>query len=116
MLSSHCSSVAVPPSVIVTPPTVDVIVDSSVVLSCVAQGEPTPNVVWRLPDSSNVDSKSGRVTSAGGLPINNAVADDAGLYTCEATNQLGVANGTSMVTIRGTQPARVWHWVAWARI
>lgn len=86
---------------IVTPPTIDVILENSVVLSCVSQGEPTPDVVWRLPDNSNVDSKSGRVTSEGTLPIDNAMVTDAGLYICEATNELGIANGTSMVTVRG---------------
>lgn len=97
----------------VTPPTTDVLIDGSAVLSCVVDGEPEPDVMWRLPDSSIVDSRSGRITSTGGLPIDNAMADDTGTYTCEATNQLGVANGTSVVTIRGRDGARprVTSWV-----
>jgi hypothetical protein len=94
--------IAVSPVVNVTPPTVDILIDGSTTLSCDAEGEPLPTVVWTLPDSTDVNSKSGRLTATGDLLISNAVAFDAGTYTCRATNQLGVANGTSMVTIIGT--------------
>ena len=82
-------------------PALDVLLDSSVVLQCGTTGEPTPELSWVLPDGTLAGNKGGMLTAEGGLPLNNAIAENGGIYTCIGTNAIGSSNGTIAVTIRG---------------
>ncbi|KAJ8300018.1 hypothetical protein KUTeg_021537 [Tegillarca granosa] len=66
-------------------------------MSCAAEGIPTPLITWtrnqiHVPVSS-VDGHSS-------LIIRNALLEDAGLYTCTATNPAGIAEASATVLMK----------------
>ncbi|KAJ3593362.1 hypothetical protein NHX12_005697, partial [Muraenolepis orangiensis] len=81
------------PEFLVLPSAVTKSVDASVLLPCAATGFPTPSVRWTLNDNV-LDESGGRheVVAGGSLRISNLTEDDAGLYTCLASN--GLHNST----------------------
>lgn len=77
-------------------------------LICSLQGNPPPKVVW-LKDGSPVDTDRVQVTFRSGvvsLEIFNARIDDAGMYSCRATNELGEDYTECMLTVqtKGGEP------------
>lgn len=67
---------------------------------CIAEGEPLATVYWQSPHGYRVDSVglSGTENTAL-LSIDRVTADDAGTYTCFASNDVGRSTGT--IDIRG---------------
>ncbi|XP_055962583.1 hemicentin-1 [Sorex fumeus] len=87
-------SVHVPPSIKPSGPSERAVVTRQPVsLQCVAHGIPSPALTW-LKDSQPVDTARGglRIQSSGRvLQIASAQLEDAGRYTCVATNAAGEA-------------------------
>ncbi|XP_039682422.1 roundabout homolog 1 isoform X6 [Perca fluviatilis] len=83
-----------PPPVIRQGPTnQSVAVDSTVVLNCVATGNPTPTILWRK-DGVLVSTHDSRVKQldTGALQIRYAKLGDTGTYTCIASTPSGEAS------------------------
>ncbi|XP_035384811.1 hemicentin-1 isoform X2 [Electrophorus electricus] len=84
--------VHVPPSIRSTGPAErSVILHNPTSLQCVASGVPAPSITW-LKDGRPIDSTQGllKLESAGRvLQIKDARLEDAGKYTCVATNAAG---------------------------
>ena len=64
-------------------------VGGNVTLRCRPEGAPQPKFTWRK--DGNVIGKGGKYiqTDNGNLFISRINADDGGLYTCEADNEMG---------------------------
>ncbi|KAA8594156.1 hypothetical protein FQN60_004990, partial [Etheostoma spectabile] len=83
-----------PPPVIQQGPTnQSVAVDGTVVLNCVATGNPTPTILWRK-DGVLVSTHDSRVKQldTGALQIRYAKLGDTGTYTCIASTPSGEAS------------------------
>ncbi|XP_043238684.1 hemicentin-1-like isoform X2 [Amphibalanus amphitrite] len=87
------------PVIIVRDYDVPIAYGGSTTLPCVAVGSPEPTVRWSRPGQRLTD-----VTDAGTLNIDYATMDDAGPYTCTATNEYGTDTVTVNVTVRGAVP------------
>ncbi|XP_033100233.1 Down syndrome cell adhesion molecule-like protein 1 homolog isoform X2 [Anneissia japonica] len=71
-------------------------------LECIAEGRPTPHIEWILPSGQPATSDISISGVQGSLLISNlTVSGHHGEFTCLATNELGVANRSVMVTILG---------------
>ncbi len=65
---------------------------SNLTLTCQASGTPHPTVSWFKPDGQRVDRSQ--------LLFTNISRNEAGEYTCEASNECGNASQTSMVDVQ----------------
>uniref|UniRef100_A0A8C3GM35 Hemicentin 1 n=1 Tax=Cairina moschata TaxID=8855 RepID=A0A8C3GM35_CAIMO len=68
-----------------------VVIHKPVTLQCVANGIPSPSITW-LKDGQPVNTARGNTRSSGRiLQVVKALLEDAGRYTCVATNAAGEA-------------------------
>ncbi|NXJ63832.1 HMCN1 protein, partial [Rostratula benghalensis] len=83
-------TVHVPPKIHSTEAQYTVTEDSQAVLSCVAEGIPTPTINWKK-DNTLLTEIVGkyRAMPEGDLILDNAVPEDSGSYTCIANNAAG---------------------------
>jgi len=73
-------------------PNTNVLIHTSVELTCRPTGEPKPTIRWLFNGSLNLKSNSRfRILSNGNLRISNVTKVDSGYYICEASNRLGKA-------------------------
>ncbi|XP_014676931.1 PREDICTED: leucine-rich repeats and immunoglobulin-like domains protein 1, partial [Priapulus caudatus] len=87
-------NVLVPPSIDDTASgiTMQVIINDTVVLECIASGAPQPQITWSKNSRQMALTDHAMVTEQGQqLLIDGVVAQDAGVYTCEARNSAGEA-------------------------
>ena len=86
---------------IVSPP-VSMVVNETGAASfqCEVKGNPEPQVTWLKQNSSLLADKR-VVKSRGGLMITDVTSQDGGMYTCEATNILGVMKSSASLTVQG---------------
>ncbi len=88
------------------PPTVRGVAGVPVYLKCVANGVPTPEITWELPDRS-ILSTTGKERSLGSellhaqgtLIIRNPTRAHSGTYKCIAFNYLGRDTRTTYMTV-----------------
>lgn len=77
--------------------------NSDVIIPCVAEGNPTPEVTWyaRLTDGLLLPIHfGGRMKQLGaGLLIQNALVTDSGAYVCDVKNSFGNARGETAAVI-----------------
>ncbi|CAK8691082.1 unnamed protein product [Clavelina lepadiformis] len=94
-------NVHVPPSIKGSDQTLRVIVDDFVTLKCLVSGIPNPAIVWRY-NGAVLSSRPGlRVMNDNQqIEIPNVEVDDAGQYSCTATNDAGTATRTHTVIVR----------------
>lgn len=87
----------------VTGPSDVIILDSKVILTCDAQGEPPPVIGWTNQDSLDAREEFNTMVDSitGTLTFSSIAAPNIGIYTCTATNSLGSASDTFMVVVRG---------------
>ncbi|XP_061079153.1 vascular cell adhesion protein 1-like isoform X2 [Conger conger] len=82
---------------------VNVTQGEEVILECLAEGNPTPELTWNTTAAENPHvSTRGRQSNA---TISGATSANAGVYTCYATNNLGTASKTVTVTVKETDTA-----------
>ncbi|NXX95340.1 HMCN1 protein, partial [Centropus bengalensis] len=91
--SSSCSmelTVHIPPKIQSTEAQYTATEDSQAVLSCVAEGVPTPTISWKK-DNMLLTETVGKYQAMpdGDLILDNVVPEDSGSYTCIANNAAG---------------------------
>ena len=69
-------------------------------LQCKVEGNPKPRVTWQKQNSSLPLGKR-IVQTSGGLMIQDVAPRDGGVYTCKASNILGVATSSAKLTVQG---------------
>ncbi|KAJ8256478.1 hypothetical protein COCON_G00186300 [Conger conger] len=101
-----------PPPVVRQGPTNQTVsVDGTVVLSCLATGNPAPTILWRK-DGVLVSTHDSRIKQldTGGLQIRYAKLGDTGVYTCIASTPSGEASWKAYLEVQEfgvpVQPAR----------
>ncbi|XP_056140066.1 roundabout homolog 1 [Lampris incognitus] len=90
-----------PPVVRQGPTNQTVAVDGTVVLSCLASGNPTPTILWRK-DGVLVSTHDSRVKQldTGALQIRYAKLGDTGMYTCIASTPSGEASWKAYLEVQ----------------
>ncbi|KAK2846788.1 hypothetical protein Q5P01_009787 [Channa striata] len=91
-----------PPPIIRQGPTNQTVaVDGTVVLTCVATGNPTPTILWRK-DGILVSTHDSRVKQldTGALQIRYAKLGDTGTYTCIASTPSGEASWKAFLEVQ----------------
>ncbi|XP_050955350.1 protogenin B [Labeo rohita] len=73
------------PHIIAGPQNISVGLHRSVVLECLAEGNPRPLVSWSRADSKPIDVSGARVLGNGNLIISAVKAQHSGTYLCRAT-------------------------------
>ena len=81
------------------------VIGSNVTFTCNTSGKPNPLVQW-FKDSIKVTGNRFRITTDDSLIIFNITIEDAGVYTCNATNKFGsvVSSGQLVVNV---EPVKV---------
>lgn len=87
--------------VIVSSPISRVVNETSTAsFQCIATGNPTPEVIWLKNNGSHLAGKRIK-KSPGGLMIQDVTSQDSGMYTCKASNILGVMTSSATLTVQG---------------
>lgn len=73
------------PHIIAGPQNISAALHQSVVLECLAEGNPRPLVSWSRADSKPIDVFGARVLGNGNLIISAVKAQHSGTYLCRAT-------------------------------
>lgn len=81
-----------------------VIENSSAQFACVIEGSPTPHVEWTTPNGTKftmLSQPSGAITvlSNNSLYITMVTETEAGTYTCDAVNSIGVRSAAATLTV-----------------
>uniref|UniRef100_A0A8C3DQA4 Hemicentin-1 n=1 Tax=Corvus moneduloides TaxID=1196302 RepID=A0A8C3DQA4_CORMO len=98
--SSTELTVHIPPRIHSTDTQYTVTESSQAVLSCVAEGIPTPTINWRKDNMLLRETVGKYQTVPGGdLILDNVVPEDSGSYTCIATNTAGEDTHTVTLTV-----------------
>ncbi|XP_013872418.1 neuronal cell adhesion molecule a isoform X2 [Austrofundulus limnaeus] len=72
----------------------------TLVLECIAEGLPTPDVSWYRDDGQPLSSRTSFENFKKTLKISNVDEDDAGVYRCTATNKLGSQHHIIKVSVK----------------
>uniref|UniRef100_A0AAQ4Q435 Contactin 4 n=1 Tax=Gasterosteus aculeatus aculeatus TaxID=481459 RepID=A0AAQ4Q435_GASAC len=75
-------------------------VGGDVLIECKPKMSPWGVISWRKGSEALQESNRVSVLDSGNLRVWNATQSDAGLYTCVARNQFGVASSTGSVTVK----------------
>lgn len=73
------------PRIIAGPQNVTASLHQTVVLECVATGNPRPIISWSRADSKPIDVYNARVLGSGNLVITDVKSQHSGIYLCRAT-------------------------------
>ena len=95
--------IAAPPHFTLTPEeVVYVSLGDPIILSCLAEGTPVPEILWLRDNQLVTPSASLAVTNDGTeLRISNIRQEDIGDYTCSAENGQGTVRHTTKLVIAG---------------
>ncbi|XP_017276034.1 hemicentin-1 isoform X1 [Kryptolebias marmoratus] len=93
-------TVQIPPSIRGGDQEVVVVENSHAQLVCVAEGIPQPKLIWKK-NGTPLSESTGEYTilPSGELVIDSAQPDDAGSYTCVATNSVGQDSWTVTLSV-----------------
>lgn len=95
------------PRIVAAPQNITVSLHQTVVLECVATGNPRPIVSWSRADSKPIDVYNAKVLGNGNLVITDVSSKHSGIYLCRATTP-GTRNYTvaaANLTVQGTVQA-----------
>ena len=77
----------------------------NITFSCIAEAEPTHVIEWlfdgRILFNNSKYTLTGMDTTFSMLEVQNVDINDAGNYTCVATNIHGMANTTALLEVQG---------------
>lgn len=73
---------------------------STLSLQCTASGEPKANIQWTRKEHQNDSSEILKVSGSGLLEVANIKRNQAGNYTCSATNPAGTESHTTVVEVQ----------------
>ncbi|CAL8356796.1 unnamed protein product [Lota lota] len=91
------------PRIIAGPQNVTTSMHQTVVLECIATGNPQPIISWSRADSKPIDVYNAKVLGSGNLVLTDVKSQHSGIYLCRATtpgtrnHSLAAANLTVMV-------------------
>ena len=86
---------------IVTSPVSTVVNETDVAsLQCEVKGNPVPQITW-LKENTSLPADKRIVQSRGGLMIKDVTSQDGGVYTCVASNILGLIKKSATLTVQG---------------
>ncbi|KOB69320.1 Terribly reduced optic lobes [Operophtera brumata] len=91
------------PSVEISPTVKEYYADDRIVLECVATGSPKPSISWQRASRRPLPMSSEHYDEL--FIIESAREEDSGEYRCIATNTVGAADRTAIITVR-PRPAR----------
>ncbi|XP_040476353.1 protogenin [Ursus maritimus] len=98
------------PTIIAGPQNITTSLHQTVVLECVATGNPKPIISWSRLDHKSIDVFNTRVLGNGNLMISDVKLQHAGVYVCRATTP-GTRNFTvAMATITVLAPPSFVEW------
>lgn len=90
----------VPPSVSLPVATTS-IQGNSLILDCNVVGHPPPTTVWSRDEITLELDDRIQTNGEGRLIFTNILASDAGSYSCQATNEIGMATASTMLSVLG---------------
>ncbi|KAJ7376488.1 Immunoglobulin C-2 Type [Desmophyllum pertusum] len=90
------------PSIVAPPMSMVVNETGTASFQCKAEGNPEPKVTWLKQNSSLLADKR-VVPSRGGLLITSVTSQDDGMYTCVASNILGVMTSSAKLSVQGNR-------------
>ncbi|XP_069584102.1 peroxidasin homolog isoform X1 [Ranitomeya imitator] len=89
------------PSFVIQPQNTEVLVGEGVTLECSATGQPQPRITWTRGDRSPIPTDPRiTITPSGGLYIQEVSQEDAGEYTCFATNTVDTIHSTAYIIVQ----------------
>ncbi|KAB5517168.1 hypothetical protein PHYPO_G00186550 [Pangasianodon hypophthalmus] len=98
-------TVLIPPTIRRSEPELWVVENARALLSCAAEGVPNPILSWEKEGIALTDTTGAyTILSSGELVLENAQPEDAGSYTCVATNTVGQDSQTIDLSVH-THPA-----------
>uniref|UniRef100_A0A8C6RA31 Protogenin n=1 Tax=Nannospalax galili TaxID=1026970 RepID=A0A8C6RA31_NANGA len=98
------------PTIVAGPQNVTVSLHQTVVLECMATGNPKPIISWSRLDHKSIDVFNTRVLGNGNLMISSVRLQHAGVYVCRATTP-GTRNFTiAMATVTVLAPPSFVEW------
>ncbi|XP_041470660.1 Down syndrome cell adhesion molecule homolog isoform X2 [Lytechinus variegatus] len=99
-------TIQVPPRFVVEPHNTAVVLNHTVVIACMANGKPNPDVQWKKapgPTTTNFrdlpDDPRFEMQENGSLVIREARVEDAGYYLCHISNSVGMDSKTATLTV-----------------
>ncbi|KAI8779431.1 hemicentin-1, partial [Biomphalaria glabrata] len=102
---SRLLRVKVPPVFVTTPKDREMTINSNFQLKCAAKGVPTPVITWQL--NGRPISAPASINGVSTITVRNVVKEDAGEYTCIATNPADNQQVTASARIIVKVPPRV---------
>ncbi|XP_073530329.1 peroxidasin homolog isoform X1 [Phyllobates terribilis] len=89
------------PSFVIQPQNTEVLVGEGVTLECSAAGQPQPRITWTRGDRTPIPTDPRiTITPSGGLYIQEVNQEDAGEYTCFATNTVDTIHYTAYIIVQ----------------
>ena len=88
----------VKPYFIREPANATVMLGDTIRFDCFLGGEPSPMAIWRR-DNGKMPIGRARIFDDKSLEISNVVANDEGIYICEAENVIGRISAKASLTV-----------------
>ena len=88
------------PSIVTSPVSTVVNETDAASLQCEVKGNPVPQITW-LKENTSLPADKRIVESRGGLMIKDVTSQDSGVYTCVASNILGLIKNSATLIVQG---------------
>ena len=88
------------PSIVTSPVSTVVNKNDVASLQCEVKGNPVPQITW-LKDNTSLPGDKRIVQSRAGLMIKDVTSQNDGVYTCVASNILGLIKKSATLTVQG---------------
>ena len=89
------------PSIVTSPVSTVVNETDAASLQCEVKGNPLPQITW-LKENTSLPGVKRIVQSRAGLMIKDVTSQDGGVYTCVASNILGLIKKSATLTVQGS--------------